>query len=70
MSFLGTCMYDLEGLLGAVYHINTVVHMFSDKALASTFRHYLLVDSAFNEVIAAKTFNFPLPYEDISSICG
>ena len=57
----------IQELLEVVYSSNTVAHMLSGKAVARAVRGHLLVDSALNALIAAKTFNFSLPEEDTSS---
>jgi len=66
MSFLGCIGHAMSGsglqeLLEVVYSANTVTHILSGKAVARAVRGHLLVDSALNAMVAAKTFNTSLP---------
>ena len=65
MSFLGCIGHVMSGsglqeLLEVVYSPNTVTHMLNGKAMARAVRGHLLVDSALNAMLVAKTFNIPL----------
>ena len=66
MSFLGCIGHLMSGsglqeLLEVVYSHNTVTHILSGKAVGRAVRGHLLVDSALNAMVAAKTFNTSLP---------
>ena len=61
IGFLGAIGHMVSGSglqvpIEVVYTSNTVAHMLSVKAEARAVRGHLLVDSALNELIAAKTF--------------
>ena len=66
MSFLGSIGHIMAGsglqeVLELVYAQNAVGHMLSGKAISRAVRGHLLVDSALNALLTAKTFSIDLP---------
>lgn len=69
MSFLGSIGHlmaasGLQEMMELIYASNAVVHMLTGKAVARAIRGHLLVDAALNALIAASTFDVPIP------VCG